>query len=188
MAITSVSRRYGAALYDFAAEQDECNAVRKDCAAIRTLFTDSVEFATFVSDPTVPLPEAEQTVVALFEGKARPATLLFLRFLVSKRRLDQLSAVCEVYEQMICEELGILKVQVTAAHELTDTQLTAMKQKLHDRYQKDIDAEVTVEPALIGGFKIKVGDHIRDFSMATKLDQFEQSVINAKHEHPKLEG
>jgi F-type H+-transporting ATPase subunit delta len=188
MEVTSVSRRYGSALYDFAREQDARDAVREDCAAIGRLFSASVEFSSFVMDPTIPLPEAEKTVTALFEGKAQPATLQFLRFLVSKRRLDQLPAVCEVYEQMVCDELGILKVQVTAAHELTDTQLTAMKQKLHDRYQKQIDADVTVEPAIIGGFKIKVGDHIRDFSMATKLDQFEQSVINAKHEHPKLEG
>jgi F-type H+-transporting ATPase subunit delta len=93
-----------------------------------------------------------------------------------------------VYEQQVCEELGILKVQITAAHALTDAQLTAMKQKLHDRYQKQIDADVSVDPSLIGGFKIKVGDLIRDFSIVTQLDQFEKSVINAKHEHPKLKG
>ena len=188
MEITSVSRRYGAALYDFAGAQNARDAVRADCSAIGRLFCDSSEFAAFVLDPTIPLREAENTIVALFEGKADAVTLQFLRFLVSKRRLDQLPAVCEVYEQQVCEELGILKVHVTAAHELTDVQLMEMKQKLHDRYQKEIDANVSVEPALIGGFKIKVGDHIRDFSIATQLDQFEKSVINAKHEHSKLKG
>jgi F-type H+-transporting ATPase subunit delta len=188
MEVTSVSRRYGTALYDFAREQNARDAVREDCAAIRKLFTDSAEFAAFVSDPTIPLREAKKTVDALFEGKADASTLQFLRFLVSKRRLDQLPVVCEVYEQQICEELGILKVQITAAHELTDVQLTTMKQKLHDRYQKQIVADVTVDPSLIGGFKIQVGDLIRDFSMTTKLDQFEKSVINATHQHPKLEG
>ena len=179
---------YGAALYDFAVERDARDAVREDCAAIRKLLDLSAEFAGFVADPTIPPREAEKTVTALFEGKAHAATARFLRFLVSKRRLDQLPAVCEVYEQRIREELGIVKARVTAAHELTDAQLTALKRKLHDRYQKQIDAEVTVDPALIGGFKIQVGDHIRDFSLATKLEQFEQRVINAKHTHPKLEG
>jgi F-type H+-transporting ATPase subunit delta len=188
MEVTSVSRRYGAALYDFAVEQDARDVVRADCSAIRKLSDGSSEFADFIADPTIPLYEAEKTVVALFEGQAHPATLQFLRFLVSKKRLDQLPAVCEVYEQQTCEELGILKVKVTAAHELTDAQLVGMKQKLQDRYQKQIDADIQVDPALIGGFKIQVGDHIRDFSMSTKLDQFEKSVINAKHQHPKLEG
>lgn len=188
MEITSVSRRYGGALYDFAAEQDAGDAVRADCAAILQLFVDSVDFSGFVLDPTIPLHEAEKTVVALFEKQAHPAMLQFLRFLVSKRRLDQLPAVCAVYEEQVCGELGILKVKVTAAHELTDGQLAAMKQRLQDRYSKEIDADVQVEPSLIGGFKIQVGDHIRDFSLLAKLDRFEQSVINAKHEHPKLEG
>lgn len=186
MEVTSVSKRYGSALYDFSVEQDARDAVRADCAAIRQLVEGSGEFAEFVADPTIPLPEAEKAVVALFEQQAHPATLQFLKFLVSKRRLDQLPAVCEVYEQQVCEELGILKVKITAAHEMTETQLENMKQKLHARYEKQIDADVQVDPALIGGFKIQVGDHIRDFSMATKLDQFEQSVINAKHEHPTV--
>lgn len=188
MEITSVSKRYGAALYDFAVEQDARDIVRADCAAIRKLSADSSEFADFMADPTIPLDEAEKTMVALFEAQAHPATMQFLRFLVSKKRMDQLPAVCDVYEQLVCDKLGILKVKVTAAHKLTSAQLMAMTQKLHDRYNKQIDADVQVEPALIGGFKIQVGDHIRDFSMTTKLDQFEQSVINAQHEHPKLKG
>ncbi|MDF7823156.1 ATP synthase F1 subunit delta [Pontiellaceae bacterium B12227] len=188
MEITSVSRRYGGALYDFAREQDARDAVRADCTAILKLYESSSEFAGFVDDPTIPLNEAEKTLIALLEAQANPALLQFLRFLVSKRRLDQLPAVCKVYEQQICEELGILKVKVSAAHVLSDTQLTAMKEKLQARYNKQIDADVEVDPALIGGLKIQVGDHIRDFSLATKLDRFEQSVINAKHEHPKLEG
>jgi F-type H+-transporting ATPase subunit delta len=70
-------------------------------------------------------------------------------------------------------------VKITAAHELSDQQLTAMKQKLGDRYGKKIEAKVSVDPSLIGGFKIQVGDQIQDYSIATKLDKFEQGVIKA---------
>lgn len=188
MEITPVSRRYGVAFYDFAVEQNARDAVRSDCAAMGTLFGDSVEFADFVMDPTIPLHVAEKTLVALFDAQANPATLRFLRFLVSKRRLDQLPAVCTVFEERSCEDLGILKVKITAAHKLTEVQLAAMKEKLSARYKKKIDANVQVDASLIGGFKIQVGDLIRDFSMLTKLDEFEKSVINAKHQHPKLEG
>jgi len=188
MEITSVSRRYGTALYEFSLEQDARDAVRADCLAIGRLFAESREFSGFVLDPTIPLPEAEKALVSLFEGQADPVTLRFLRFLVSRRRLDQLPAVCAVFEERTCEDLGILKVNITAANALNQDQLAAMTQKLHDRYQKQIDAEIRVEPSLIGGFKIQVGDHIQDFTLLTQLDHFEQSVINAKHEHPKLKG
>ncbi|WP_372796267.1 ATP synthase F1 subunit delta [Pontiella sp.] len=179
MDVTAVSRRYANALFDFAGEQQARDAVRKDCAAIAALYDASEDFALFVLNPTVPPAEAEQMLTALFEARAHPATLQFLRFLVSRNRLAELRAVCEVFEELSCEELAIIKVRITAAHELTGEQLEAMKARLQAQYQKQIEAEVEVDRSLIGGFKIKVGDHIRDFSLLSKLDQFEQSVIRA---------
>ena len=179
MEISSVSKRYAGALYDFAVEQDARDAVRTDCTAIVALFEGAPEFSNFVESSTIIPQVAEKTIDALFAGKAHPATLRFLHFLISKGRLDQLRAICEVYEQQVSEELGNLKVTITAAHELSDSQVAKMKEKLQARYNKQIDENVKVDAALIGGFKIQVGDHISDFSIATKLDQFEQSVINA---------
>ena len=182
MEVTSVSRRYAGALYDIAGEQGSRDAVRSDCTAIRELYDSSTEFADFVLIQPYLRREANKALDSLFGKQAHASTLQFLKFLVSKKRLDQLRPICEVYEQLICEELDIIKVEVTAAHELSIAQLETMKLKLEARYNKKIEAEVEVDPALIGGFKIKVGDHIRDFSIVSQLDRFEQSVINAKHE------
>lgn len=179
MEVTSVSRRYASALFDFAGEQKAIAAVREDCAGIAALFDTSPDFSGFVLNPTVPPDEADSMLLTLFESQAHPATLRFLRFLVSRNRLAELRTVCTVFEEMVCEEQAIIKVSITAAHELTAVQLEAMKARLHQQYQKQIDADVVVDPSLIGGFKIKVGDHIRDFSLLSKLDQFEQSVIRA---------
>ncbi len=178
MEISSVANRYAQALYDYAVEGNARDAVRNDCADLRELIKSSKEFSAFIHDPTTPPEIAEQSLAALFEDKVDAVTLRFLRFLVSKGRLGELRGICAAYEQHICEDLGLLKVKITAAHELTEAQLTAIKQKLHSRYNKEIDAEVKVKASLIGGFKIQVGDYIQDFSIITQLDQFEQKVIN----------
>ncbi|QBG48649.1 ATP synthase F1 subunit delta [Verrucomicrobia bacterium S94] len=179
MEVTSVSRRYASALFDFAGEQHAKDEVRADCAGIAALYDASREFSDFALNPTIPPAEAEKTIVALFEATAHPVTLRFLRFLVARNRLAELRAICEVFEEMTCEEQEIIKVSITAAHELTEQQLDAMLAKLREQYQKTIEADVQVDRSLIGGFKIRVGDHIRDFSLLSKLDQFEQSVIRA---------
>ncbi|MDZ8118636.1 ATP synthase F1 subunit delta [Pontiella agarivorans] len=179
MQVTSVSRRYASALFDFAEEQHAKSEVRADCAAMAALFDESPDFSDFVLNPTIPPADAEQMLVNLFDAKAHPVTLQFLRFLVSRNRLAELRAVCEIFEEMTCDEQEIIKVNITAAHELTEQQLNALLVKLREQYQKEIEAEVDVDRSLIGGFKIKVGDHIRDFSLLSKLDQFEQSVIRA---------
>ena len=134
---------------------------------------DDVEYVSII------LVEAGEKSTALITDESHPATLRFIRFLVSRGRLDQLGGVCAVLEQRICEDAGILKVKITSAHELTDAQLDAMKEKLGTRHGQQIEAEVQVDAALIGGFKIQIGDTIQDFSIATKLEQFEQQVINA---------
>ncbi len=179
MEISSVAKRYAQALYDFSAEGNATDAVRADCTAIRQLIDSSKDFSAFIENPTIPPETADQTVVALFEKKAHAVSLRFLRFLVTKGRLNELRGICDAFEQHICEDLGILKVKITAAHELSDTQLTVMKEKLSTRYSKQIDAAVKVDPSLIGGFIIQVGDYIQDFSIVTKLDHFEEQVIRA---------
>lgn len=185
MEVTSVSRRYAGALFDIAGEQGSRDAVRSDCAAIVELYDSSQAFSDFVLDPTIPLEEAGKAVDTLFGKQAHASTLRFLQFLVSRKRLDQLRPICEVYEQLICEDLDIIKAEVTTAHALSDAQMVAMKEKLEARYNKQVETVVEVDPSLIGGIKIKVGDHIRDFSIVSQLNRFEESVINAKHEYSK---
>jgi F-type H+-transporting ATPase subunit delta len=179
MEISSVAKRYAKALYDFAVEGNAKDAVRSDCLETLQLLEQSTDFTRFVENPTLAMALADQTLETLFKDTFHEVTLLFLHFLSSKSRLNQLRAICEVYEEHICEDLGILKVSITAAHDLSDAQLDAISQKLSVQYKKEIEAEVVIDPSLMGGFKIQIGDHIRDFSLVTKLDQFEKRVINA---------
>ncbi len=188
METPSVANRYARTLFAYAVEEDARDAVRADCGAIRQLIGSSPEFAAFIENPTIPADTARQAMATLFEKEADPVTLRFLAFLASRSRLSLLETICSVYEQLVCGELGLLKVAITAAHELSDAQLAAIKEKLHLQYGKTILAEVAVDASLIGGFKIREGDQIRDFSLLAKLDLFEKSVTNAKHEHPKYKA
>ncbi len=176
---STVAKRYALALYDLTVEQGATAAVREDLAAIRALIGNTPDFSGFIDNPTIAPEDEEQTLSTLYKEQAHALTLQFLLFLASKSRLNQLRAICDVYEQYICEDLDILKVRITAAHKLSDVQRNAIKQKLKAQYEKTIDAEVDIDASLIGGFKIQVGDHIRDYSIATKLEQFEQCVIGA---------
>lgn len=179
MDIPAVARRYAEALYDHAVAEEVAEIVRSDLAAIRALSGNIPDFKAFLENPTITPVTADRTVSALFMGRAHPVTMRFIRFIASKGRLNHLTAVCEAYEQRICDDLGILKVEITAAHDLSADQLSSMKQRLQARYQKQIEATVEVDASLIGGFKVRAGDHIRDFSIFTKLEQFEKRVLNA---------
>lgn len=183
MQISSIAKRYAQSLYDYAAEEKSGDAVRSDCRAIRELLDQPGEFPDVIANPTLSSAIADQVIMALFADSAHSVTLRFMRFLASKGRLSLLGEICDAYEQFACDSLGIISVHVTAAHAFTDAQLTALKGKLHDQYNKTIQLDVELDPSLMGGFKIQVGDSIRDYSLRSKLDQFEQRVIKARHRH-----
>jgi len=188
METTSIANRYSRTLYAYAVEEDARDAVRSDCEAIRQLMESTPEFEAFVENPTIPPETANRALLMLFQDSSHPVTLRFLTFLTSRGRLSLLASICDIYEQQVCEKLGILKITITAAHELSEAQLAAMKDKLHLQYDRTIVADVNVDASLIGGFKLQVGDHIRDYSLLAKLNQFEESVANARHEHPKYKA
>lgn len=185
MKTSSVANRYARTLHAHALEEHVRDEVRADCRAIRRMIGSTPEFSSFVENPTIPPETASQVILRLFKDQADPVTLRFLLFLASRERLSLLGSICDVYEQLVCEDLGILKVTVTAAHDLSDTQLEALKEKLQVRYGRTIVADVKVDTSFIGGFRIQAGDRISDFSLRSRLDQFEQSVINAQHQHSK---
>ncbi|MFT5121863.1 MAG: F-type H+-transporting ATPase subunit delta [Candidatus Omnitrophota bacterium] len=179
METSAAAERYARALFDQAQEEHALASIREDMLALTGLIRDNADFAAFVADPTIPEGKRADSLDALFAGKAHPMTLRFLKLLNMKGRFGELAVVGQVFENMVCDQLGILKVKITAAHDLSLEQLDKLKAKLGARHGKEIQAEVETDPSLVGGFKIQVGDHISDHSIATKLDKFKQRVINA---------
>jgi len=179
MVSSSAAKRYAQALFDLTREEDTLALVREDILSLGGLIRDHADFATYVADPTIPEGQREEAIDQLFAEKAHPTTLRLLKLLNRKGRFAELGAVCQVFEEMICDHLGILKVKITAAHDLSLEQLDNMKTRLGACHGKEIEAAVETDLSLVGGFKVQVGDHIRDYSIATKLENFKQRVINA---------
>ncbi len=175
----AAAKRYAKALFDLAGEQDHLEAIRTDVGDLTRLLEESPDFARFVSDPTIPADKRSEVLEALLKDRADPLTARFLAFLDSRDRLDQLPGICEVFTALYNEIKGILRVEITSAVPMTAEQVEQVKQRLHVKFGKQIESTESVDPTLLGGFKVRVGDTIHDYSIATQLQTLKQKLINA---------
>lgn len=155
------------------------DAVEADAKALADLADASEEFAAFLDHPRIPAEKREEVLNALFSEKLQPVTLDFLRLLSQKERLGSLAEILAVFQAAMDAEKGVVTVRVRSAEKLLQRQEADLTAKLAERLGKTIRLETEVDPGLIGGFLVKMGDTIEDYSLATKLETFKRNVINA---------
>ena len=179
MAISQIARRYARALYEQAVADGRIEQVQGDLAAIRESLSESAEFAAFAGNYVIPAERRTAVIRALFEGRADPLTLRFLLFLDAKKRMGALPAVAESFGAMFDAHSGILDAQIVSATPLAPNQFADIGRHLEKKFNRRIKASASVDPELLGGFRIRVGNTIHDFSVASQLQTLHRKFAHA---------
>lgn len=179
MKTSKAARRYARAIFHLAVEKEAEAEVRADFQALASLLRESPEFANLVHDPAHHVHQQQEAMEKLFEKKAHPLVLNSLLFIAACGRLAELPFICEHMETLHCERNDILRARVATAALLDDEQGNAIRERLEKRFGKTVETTMQVDPALLGGFKVHVGDSVLDFSIRTQLQRLRKSMINA---------
>ena len=177
--MSTAAKRYAKALFDFSREKHCLDPVHEDLAALERLYEDSPEFAAFMDDTMLPADQRAAALDRLLAGRAHPSTLQFLHFLEAKGRLGLLRRIAPLFEALVHDHHGILKITILSAGPLDGDQLDRIKRRMQARFESRIEATMAVDPALIGGFRVRVGDTIHDYSIATQLAVLKHELITA---------
>ena len=171
----SHARPYAEAAYRFAKQHTGVAA-----------WSDFLSFlAELLSNPALtalvnnPLLDQVTIVHALLEGLPAQITSEesnFLLLLAENRRLIYCPAVYDYFQQLRDQDEGILRATVTSAFPLNETTLANVEKKLTQKFQKQIVLESAVNPDLIGGLKIQIGDRVLGASVQDMLAQLIQNV------------
>jgi len=177
MRASAAARRYAKALLELAREEDRVEPVREALARLGELLDASPDLARALFHPLHPAAERRGALRAVARRlDTSPTVERFYAYLVDQRRFVDFPAIRAAYEQLAAEAAGRMRARVVVAGELSQAQRERLREALRGRTGRDVELEVEVDPALIGGAVARVGDLVYDGSIRTQLAQLHASL------------
>lgn len=176
MSTQRVAHRYASALLALTGEQKKPDAVAADLRTVLNAVDASRELRSLLSSPVIGTEKKRAVVRDLFKKKVGDMTLLYMDSIVLKGRESLLHDILKRYFVLRDEQLGIARVTVTAAAELSAKQEKELQKQLEAMTGKSVELTVTVDPAVKGGFVARVGDTVLDASVKRQLELLKQRL------------
>ena len=169
--VSGISGRYAVALFELALEEKALEAIESDMVGVKAQLLESADLQRLVASPLYSRDDQLKGVAAVAEAaKMSALTVKFLGVLAANRRLDALAAIINAFEMLVAFHRGEVSAEVVSAHALSDSQLKALKKQLKAAVGRDVTIDASVDEALLGGLRVKVGSRMVDSSLKTKLD------------------
>lgn len=175
-ASTVVARRYAEALFAAALAADRVESVQRDLAMLRELVRSTPPLLAAMSNPLIPAERKESILEQLFAHRIEPVSLRFLHLLVRKQRIGILPLVHDLYVEMANEHRGVLPALVSTAMPLADEEEQALADRLTAMTGKQVVLHIEVQPSLIGGLRVRVGDTVLDGTVVGYLRQLRERL------------
>ena len=172
----AAARVYAEALFDIGLETGTVGQISDDLqAAYNALNGLDADLRTFFNLPQFRRDDKRRIISLAFEGKVCRPVLGLLHVLVEKRREPLLDNVVEEFRRYLDQHEGRVRARVVSAYKLDDDLLTALRSAIEQRTQKSVDLTETVDPEVIGGLRVNVGDRVLDGTLRRSLQDMRRS-------------
>ncbi|HJP41496.1 MAG TPA: ATP synthase F1 subunit delta [Dehalococcoidia bacterium] len=176
MADVAAAKRYAQAAFDLARETSaDLDRWRSDLDDVAVVLAES-QAAGPLQDGRTALEEKLALVERLLA--IDPLVLNLAKLLVSKGRSPDARAVADAFARLADDEAGVEQAEITTAVELSGERLAALEEQLSTSIGKRVTATVTIDPAIIGGLVVRVGDRLVDGSVRTRLHRLGQELAS----------
>ena len=174
MIVTTLNRRYAKSFLDLAVEQNSLEQVKDDMVFILEVIESSKELRTMLKSPVISEDKKKAVLEAIIGPSVSVLTNSFIKIILKKGRESQLQGIAHGFRNLYREHHGIEEAVITSAHELTAEQKEDIRAKLKGVTGSAIEIKEIIDPSIIGGVKIRVGDKQYNGSLAYQLDQLKR--------------
>jgi len=179
--VSGMAGRYANALFELALEEKKLDAVKADLDRFDAMIGDSADLNRLVRSPVFSAGEQGKALDAILKKVGIGGIAAnFLKLIAANRRLFAVRDVIRGFRQLLAKHKGEVTADVTAAETLSDTQLTALKGALKSVTGKDVDLNIHIDPAIIGGLVVKLGSRMVDSSLRAKLNSIKYAMKEAR--------
>ncbi|MEZ6191228.1 MAG: ATP synthase F1 subunit delta [Phycisphaerales bacterium] len=184
----SVSRVYAQALIDLAQADGAVDALAGEAVELLSLLGREPDLKSLLSSRALSTAQRSALVEKLFKGKVSDVLYRFLQVVNRKDRLGSLEGILGAYGVLVADAKGELDVDVFVAQALTDEAGRGVADSIGQAVGKRVHLHQHVDPELIGGLKVRVGDRLIDGSVATQLKIMKRKLVEAGREQARRGG
>ena len=172
MSINKIASRYAKSILDMAIEKGSLEEVLSDMQAFSKM-TESRDFHLLLTSPIINATKKMAIFRDIFKGKANEITSSFFNIVISKGREMYLPQIAAEFISQYKEMKGITSVKITTAEKMSEANLKSIKDKLLSSAvtAKSLEVTTAIDPKIIGGYIIEIGDNLFDASVSHKLQE-----------------
>ena len=177
MIAESLARRYASALYNLAMDENILDVVFEEFSAITKLIETHNKFRYFLISPKIPTAEKKNVLQSIFGTTVSGTMLHFLFVVLDKKRQTLLSYIYSHFSSLYDNYCNRTDVLVRTAVELDSGLGDVIKQAFETKLNKTISVKRQIDPSLIGGIQIRIGNTIYDASVKKHLSMMKQLLL-----------
>jgi F-type H+-transporting ATPase subunit delta len=178
--VEDIAEVYSRALFEVAEDNDELDAIHDQLDE----FTDALEdednreLRLFFFSPYFSSEEKSDGVEKVISG-ADKRFVNFLKLLAERHRMPALPRIRRQFDSLWAEAKQLLPVTVTSAVELDDKLVKGIGDRIEEQTGRQVDLTSRVDPEVLGGLVVRVGNMVMDASVRSRLDQIRKQVTKA---------
>jgi ATP synthase F1 delta subunit len=173
-----IAEVYARALFEVAKDHDALDEVHEQLAEVAKALDENRDLAVFFFSPYFSTDEKKDALHKAIEG-ARPELMNFLEALIERHRMPVIFRIAQRFEELWDEERQLLPVQVTSAVELDESTIKEIGERIGEQTGRTVELASNVDPEILGGIVLRVGNFILDASIRNSLEQLRKQVGQA---------
>jgi F-type H+-transporting ATPase subunit delta len=171
----TAARRYAEAAFEIAQRDGQLEPWRKDLDTAAAILAEG-QVAAIVENPAMPLPARRELVNKLLATRVGDKPTRLVDLLISRGRAELLPRVASEYTRLLQRHQGIVPAVVTSAVPLSDAETAAIRARVEAMAGASVDLRTQVDPAILGGLTIQVGDRLLDDSVRGRLERLRDQL------------
>lgn len=172
----AIARRYASAFFSLAQERNALDQFEVEMQTVVDTIAANADLKAVIDDQLMAADVKKGIIEEVFAGQISSVTIDFIKVIMDKRRENYLTDMNASFVNLANAARNIQDAEVTAAHPLTEDEVTGLQAQLAKLTGKTIRIKTTVKPEIVGGIIVRIGDQVIDGSVTRRLEILKETL------------
>lgn len=179
MSNSVVAERYASALFELALQLGLTATIQEELQELKKAFRDNEGLGQLLSSPKLSVAKKKELITDIFKG-VNPIVMNTLFVLLDAKRMNEVENVCDEFRYLANDAAGVAEAKVFSTRPLTELETNSISAAFAKKVGKQsLRIENIIDPSLIGGIRLQIGNQIYDSSLSAKLEKLQRELIGS---------